>query len=144
MDKITKEQRSKLMSKIRSKDTKPEVLLAKALWHKGCRYRKHDRSIFGTPDLSFKKYKIAIFVDSDFFHGKYWSNIEKRPKTNIDFWVKKIERNIARDIMVNAELRSKGWTVLRFWSDDVEKRLYNTVKNIAQIIEERRSLLEYK
>ena len=91
MDKITTEQRSKLMGKIRGKNTKPELRIAKALWHRGHRYRKHDKSIFGTPDLSFKKYRIAIFVDGEFFHGKDWHLIEKRPKNNAEFWKKKIQ-----------------------------------------------------
>jgi len=144
MDSLTKEQRSILMSKIRCKDTKPEVRIAKALWHRGHRYRKHDKSIFGTPDLSFKKYRIAIFVDGEFFHGKDWHLVEKRPKNNADFWRKKIERNRERDIQVNQYLTSKGWTVMRFWSNDINKRLFTTVRTIEKQIDEIHSRIYYK
>lgn len=123
------------MAAIKSKDTKEEVLLAKALWHRGHRYRKHNKSVFGTPDLTFKKYKIAIFVDGEFFHGKDWET-KKRPVTNKEFWETKIERNIRRDKDVNMHLSSKGWTVLRFWSSDVRKKLYTTVRIIENTINE--------
>ena len=93
MDVLTKEQRRKNMQAIRSKETKDEVLLAKALWQRGHRYRKNDKTVFGKPDLTFKRYKLAIFVDSEYFHGKDW-NIEKhRIQTNRDFWWAKIEGN---------------------------------------------------
>lgn len=144
MDKITKEQRSKLMGKIKGKDTKEEVRLAKALWHKGYRYRKHDKTIQGTPDLSFKKYRIAIFVDGEFFHGKNWDNIEKRPKSNSEFWKKKIERNMERDLQVNDFLKSHGWTVLRFWSEDIKKNLHTITHSIETQIEEKKNLINYK
>ncbi|AWA29390.1 very short patch repair endonuclease [Flavobacterium magnum] len=136
MDKSSKDKRSKIMRAIKSKDTKSEVLLAKALWKRGHRYRKHNKSIFGTPDLSFKKYKIAIFVDSEFFHGKHWDIVEKRPKANAEFWQKKIERNMQRDDEVNVFLIQSGWTVLRFWSDDIRKNLYTTVRTIEKHIAE--------
>lgn len=97
MDKFTKEQRSKIMSAIKSKDTKEEVLLAKALWHKGYRYRKNDKKVFGNPDLTFKKLKIAIFVDGEFFHGHNWEERKTKIKSNRDYWIPKIEKNIQRD-----------------------------------------------
>lgn len=131
------------MSKIRSKDTKDEVRLAKALWHRGHRYRKHNKTIFGTPDLSFKKYKIAIFVDGEFFHGKDWET-KKQPQSNIEFWRNKIERNRARDIAVNNYLRSRGWTVLRFWSSDIRKKPFTTVRTIEKAIAEMRNKLYYR
>lgn len=144
MDQFTKEQRSKLMGKIKSKDTKEEVRLAKILWHKGYRYRKHDKTIFGTPDLSFKKYRIAIFVDGEFFHGKNWEVVEKRPKSNAEFWQEKIERNIARDKEVTAFLQSKGWTVLRFWSEDIRKKLFSKVRIIEKHIAEIKNRIDYQ
>ncbi|AWI25223.1 very short patch repair endonuclease [Flavobacterium pallidum] len=144
MDIFTTAQRSKIMSKIRAKDTKSEVLLAKALWKRGHRYRKHSKSIFGTPDLSFKKYKIAIFVDSEFFHGKHWDIIEKRPKNNAEFWQKKIERNMQRDNEVNVFLIQSGWTVLRFWSNDIKKNLFTTVRTIEKHIEEIHNRIYFK
>lgn len=144
MDKLTPSQRSKLMSKIKGKDTKEEVRLAKALWHKGYRYRKHNKSIIGTPDLSFKNLKIAIFIDGEFFHGKNWDNIEKRPKSNSEFLKKKIERNIDRDKEVTEYLQTHNWTVLRFWSEDIKKTLHTVVKRIVETIEEKKNLIHYK
>lgn len=133
MDKFTKEERSKLMGKIRGKNTKDEVRLAKALWNKNIRYRKHNKSIFGTPDISIKTLKIAIFVDSEFFHGKDWG-VKKKPINNAEFWEKKITRNIQRDKDVNEYLEGQGWTVLRYWSDEVRKNLDEVVATIERHI----------
>lgn len=130
---LTNRQRSFLMSKIRSKNTKAEIAISTALWHKNIHYRKHNKSIFGTPDLSIKKYKLAIFVDSEFFHGKDWET-KKKPVTNAAFWEKKITRNIERDKEVNAHLESAGWTVLRFLSNDIKKNLDEIVATIERII----------
>jgi DNA mismatch endonuclease (patch repair protein) len=134
MEKISKENRSKIMSAIRSTNTKDEVRLAKALWHLGYRYRKNHRTVFGTPDLTFKKLKIAIFVDSKFFHGKDWESQKDRVKTNAEFWQHKIERNIQRDIEVNAFLESQNWKVLRFWSEDLKENLEDCVAKIQDAI----------
>ena len=123
MDRHTPEQRSKNMRAIKSKGTKYEVRLAKALWHLGYRYRKNDKTVFGKPDLTFKKHKIAIFVDSEFFHGKNWETEKQRIKTNQEFWFKKIERNIQRDLEVNMYLKSHNWIVIRFWSNDIKRDL---------------------
>lgn len=111
------------MQAIKSTATKGEVRLAKALWKLGYRYRKNNKKIFGRPDLTFAKYKIAIFVDSEFFHGKDWEKEQLRIKTNREYWIPKIERNIQRDEEVNSFLIDKNWTVLRFWSKDIEKNL---------------------
>jgi DNA mismatch endonuclease (patch repair protein) len=134
MDRITPSQRSKNMSAIRSTNTKVEVRLAKALWHLGYRYRKNNRKVFGKPDLTFKKLKIAIFVDSEFFHGKDWENQKDRVKTNTAFWQKKIERNIQRDVEVNNYLEAQNWKVIRFWSNEIEKKLEDCVAIIQQEI----------
>lgn len=144
MDNLSPDKRSKIMRAIKSKNTKAEVLLAKALWRRGNRYRKHDKSIIGTPDLSFKKYKVAIFVDSDFFHGKDWETLKLRLSTNKDFWHKKIERNMERDQQVNEHLNALGWTVLRFWSSDVKKKLSLIVREIERAIENFRAKIYYK
>jgi DNA mismatch endonuclease (patch repair protein) len=136
MDCFTPEQRSKIMSKIRGTNTKDEVRLAKALWHLGYRYRKNNRKVFGTPDLTFKKLKIAIFVDGEFFHGKDWQT-SKKPKTNPEFWIKKIERNMQRDVEVNAYLESQNWKILRFWSNDIKKNLDSCILEIQNVIAER-------
>lgn len=96
------------MRAIRSKGTKLEVALGKALWAAGYRYRKNDSRVFGRPDLTFKKYKGAVFVDSEFFHGKDWKNSKYSIKSRRDFWWKKIEGNIERDLVVNKNLESAG------------------------------------
>lgn len=140
MDVLTPEQRTKNMKAIRSKNTKMELLLSKTLWSKGIRYRKNDKSVFGKPDLSIKKYKIAIFVDSEYFHGKDWETEKYRIKTNREFWWKKIEGNQIRDQTVNAFLISKNWHVLRFWSREIEINLNHCIENIISVIEANKSL----
>jgi len=137
MDRVTPAQRSKIMAAIRSTNTKDEVRLAKALWHLGYRYRKNNRTVFGTPDLTFKKLKIAIFVDSEFWHGKDWENQKNRVKTNPEFWKKKIERNRQRDIEVNQYLEGHDWKVLRFWSAHIENNFEACVAIIQKEIETR-------
>jgi DNA mismatch endonuclease (patch repair protein) len=134
MEKFSKEQRSKIMRAIRSTNTKDEVRLAKALWHLGYRYRKNNRTVFGIPDLTFKKLKIAIFVDGEFFHGKDWETQKDRVKTNTEFWQKKIERNRQRDVEVNNYLESQNWKVIRFWSHEIEKNLENCIAIIQKEI----------
>ncbi|MFV5701672.1 very short patch repair endonuclease [Flavobacterium sp. XS2P12] len=134
MDVHSEGQRSRNMRAIRSTNTKAEIRLAKSLWNLGYRYRKNNKTIFGTPDLTFKKLKIAIFVDSEFFHGKDWENQKDRVKTNTEFWQKKIERNMQRDIEVNNYLESQNWKVLRFWSVEIEKNLEDCVATIQSEI----------
>lgn len=135
MDVHTPEQRSKNMRAIKATGTKDEVRLAKALWSLGYRYRKNNKTVFGKPDLTFKKYKLAVFVDSEFFHGKDWETEKQRIKSNTEFWHKKIERNIQRDKEVNSYLIQNGWTVLRFWSKDVKKCLDECIQKIVSIID---------
>jgi len=134
MDNLTPEQRRKNMQAIKSTATKDEVRLANALWHLGYRYRKNNKKIFGKPDITFAKYKIAIFIDSEFFHGKDWELQQLRIKSNRDYWIPKIERNMKRDIEVNAFLLSKNWTVLRFWSKEVQKELKTCLEKIEEEI----------
>ena len=136
MDTLTPEQRRRNMRKIRSKDTKIEILLRKALWAKGCRYRKNYGRIPGTPDIAFPKYKIAVFCDSEFFHGKDWENLRERLERggNPGYWIKKISRNRERDDEVNAKLISLGWLVLRFWGKDIIKNREECVRTIEEAI----------
>jgi len=134
MDILSKEERSKRMRSIKSKGSKEEILLAKALWHTGLRYRKNNKSVFGKPDFTFKKFRIAIFVDSEFFHGKNWEVYKHRVKESNHFWIAKIERNIERDREVNAFLIANGWTVLRFWSTEVKKNLEGCVAAVQDAI----------
>lgn len=120
--------RSKNMAAIHSKDTKAEVVLRKALWHKGYRYRKNVSSLPGKPDIVLAKYRVCIFVDSEFFHGKGFNGgYQSRKYTSLKeqlehsnhpgFWLDKIQKNMSHDLKVNAELKGKGWKVLRFWSN---------------------------
>lgn len=141
VDKLTPEQRSKNMRAIRGKGTKIERRLAMALWEKGVRYRKNDKTVYGTPDLSFKGKKVAVFVDSEFWHGKDWLTEKDRVKTNSAFWQNKIETNIRRDILVNLTLQEQGWTVLRFWGKEIEKELDRCVAEILQALNDAASNL---
>ena len=136
MDKLTKEQRRKNMQAVKSKGSKIETALAKALWAKGFRYRKNNKTVFGKPDLTFKKFKIAVFVDGEFWHGKNWEVRKHDHKSNQDFWLKKIERNMERDKEVNQKLKSEGWQVLRFWGKDIQKNLPSCVEKIEEAINE--------
>ncbi len=123
------------MQAIKSTATKDEVRLAKALWKLGFRYRKNNKKIFGKPDLTFASYKIAIFIDSEFFHGKNWETQQLRIKSNREYWIPKIERNMKRDIEVNEYLLSNNWKVLRFWSKEIQKELESCIEKIRQEIE---------
>ncbi|WP_107960089.1 very short patch repair endonuclease [Neisseria cinerea] len=138
MDRLTPEQRKKCMQSNKSKGTKPELALAKAMWALGLRYRKNSGSIFGKPDFSFKKYKVAVFVDGEFWHGKDWEQRKADIKGNREFWIAKIERNIRRDMEVTGRLKAEGWTVLRFWSNDVVKNAGCHAEKVKEIIQARR------
>jgi len=138
-----REQRSRIMRAIKSKNTSVEVLLAKALWHRGHRYRKNDKTIFGTPDLVFRKYRIAVFVGGEFFHGYNWEQKKIKLKDNRDYWISKIERNMARDRRVNEFLSAKGWIVIRFWGLDIKNKLRSCVKVVEKEIDEMKSKINY-
>ena len=137
MDNLTPEQRSKNMKAIKSKNTKSELLLRKALWKKGYRYFKNYKNLPGNPDIVFIKSKVAIFVDGEFWHGYDWKHNRNKIQTNQEFWISKIERNIERDKEINYELEKLGWTVLRFWGKDVEKNLDVCIKKIEKKLESR-------
>jgi DNA mismatch endonuclease Vsr len=138
MDKLTKEQRRRNMQAVKNKGSKIETLLGKELWRRGYRYSKNDKKVFGKPDFVFKKYKTVIFCDSEFWHGKDWEIKKIEHKSNIDFWHKKIERNIERDKEVNEKLLQEGWTILRFWGKEIEKNLLICLEKFEQIINEKR------
>ncbi len=135
-DVLTPEQRKKNMRHIKGKDTKIEVRLRKALWAEGYRYRKNYKRLPGTPDIVLPKYKIAIFCDSEFFHGKDWEvlRVKLQSSNNSEFWIDKISKNIERDAEVNKQLRSLGWMVLRFWGNDIKKDLSQCIKTIEESI----------
>lgn len=132
------------MQAVKSTGSKIEVILGKALWERGLRYRKNNKKVFGKPDFTFSKYKIAIFVDGEFWHGKDWEIRKYDHKSNQKFWHQKIERNIQRDKEVNAELEKQGWIVLRFWGKQIEKDLVNCLEIIEQKIKERKCSLQKK
>ncbi len=135
-DVLTKEQRKRNMQSIRSKDTKIEMILRKALWSSGIRYRKNYSKIPGKPDIAITKYKIAIFCDSEFFHGKDWEQLKPRLQKgdNGEFWVNKIGKNREHDEQVNKELAFMGWTVIRFWGNDIKKNTDECIKVIEEAI----------
>ncbi|MDR2284319.1 MAG: very short patch repair endonuclease [Sphingobacterium sp.] len=134
----TSKQRSYNMSRIRSKNSKPELILRKALWSRNIRFRLHDKSLPGRPDIVIKKYKLVIFVDGEFWHGFDWKNNRERIKSNRLFWIPKIERNMQKDERVNRALRDMGYTVFRFWSQDVLKKLPTVLNQIELFLETRR------
>jgi DNA mismatch endonuclease Vsr len=136
VDKLTKEQRRKNMQAVKSRGSKIESMLAKEMWKRGLRYRKNNKTVFGKPDFTFKKFKIAIFVDGEFWHGKDWEIKKHDHKSNHDFWYTKIERNIKRDEEVNSFLLNEGWTLLRFWGQDIKKDLLNCIFKIEKTINE--------
>ena len=139
-DDLTPEQRRRNMQAIRSKDTTIELRMRKALWERGIRYRKNYKKLIGKPDIAITKYKIAIFCDSDYWHGYDWENRNQRIKSNRDYWVPKIERNMKRDREVTAALQEEGWLVLRFWEWQIRKQLDECVEEVLQSIEARKQL----
>lgn len=136
MDKLTLEQRRKNMQAVKAQGSGIEITLAKALWTKGLRYRKNNKSVFGKPDLTFKQLKIAIFIDGEFWHGKNWKDRKHDHKSNQEFWHRKIERNILRDKEVNSELKKEGWKVLRFWGSNIKNNLQSCIIKIEETINE--------
>ena len=136
MDDLTPEQRRKNMQAIRSKDTSIEIALRTALWHRGVRYRKNYKQLPGKPDIAITKYRIVVFCDSDYWHGYDWENRHQRIKSNRDYWIPKIERNMARDKEITAQLQAMGWIVLRFWEWQIKKRLNACVDVVIKTIAE--------
>ena len=118
----TTKQRSELMGRIKSQNTKPELKLRKALWNLGFRYRKNLRKLPGSPDIVYSKKKLVIFIDGEFWHGYNWPEKKSKIKTNREFWIPKIERNIQRDQQNNKLLIETGWHVIRFWENELKKR----------------------
>lgn len=136
MDVLTKEQRQRNMKNIKNKNTKIELILRKALWHKGIRYRTNYTQLPGKPDIVLTKYKIAIFCDGEFFHGYDWINQKEKLKNsnNSQYWINKISKNISRDEKIDKELFALGWTVVHFWGKYILKHTDECVKYIEEII----------
>ena len=133
-DNLSREQRHKNMKNIRAKDTSIEIVLRKALWNRGYRYRKNFCELPGKPDIVLTKYKIVIFCDSEFFHGKDWEVLKPRLESgdNSAYWIGKISRNRERDDENNKRLLAMGWTVIRFWG----KEIINNTEECVKVIEE--------
>ena len=124
----------KRMAKVKLKNGKAEQLLAKRLWHLGYRYRKNTRTLPGSPDIAILRYHVAVFVDGEFWHGKDWTERKQRLKRNREYWIEKIEENIARDKRVNGQLGEQGWLVIRFWEKDVLRNCDECVSKIVDTI----------
>lgn len=124
------------MQNIKSKDTAIEVLLRKALWKKGIRYRKNFQALPGKPDIAITKYKIAIFCDGEFFHGRDWEVLKPRleKSNNSQYWISKISKNRERDDQVNKQLLFRGWTVIRFWGNDIKKHTEECIQVVKEAI----------
>jgi len=128
------EKRSYTMSRIHSKNTSIEVVLRKHLWNLGIRYRINYNKAPGHPDIAITRYKIAIFCDGEFWHGKDWEKKKGRIKSNPEYWINKIERNMARDKLYTNQLKDMGWTVIRFWGNDIKKDLDNCMQTIHRAV----------
>lgn len=136
--KKTPEQISYNMRQVKNKDSEIEILLRRELWSRGIRYRKNVSKVFGKPDLAFIGKKVAVFCDSEFWHGYDWDNKQNEIKSRRDFWIPKIERNIARDREVNERLCSEGWIVLRFWGKEIKKNVSECADLVEKTLEGRR------
>lgn len=135
--KKTKEQISFNMRRVKNKDSDIELALRRELWSRGIRYRKNVNGIIGKPDIVFVSKKVAVFCDSEFWHGFNWDERKKDFKSNQDFWIPKIERNIQRDLEVNEQLKAMGWTVLRFWGRDIKKNCSECADSIERVLREK-------
>ena len=134
MDNHTPEQRKKNMQAVRNKDSAIEVALRKELWSRVIRYRKNVKTVFGHPDIAFIGKKVAVFCDSEFWHGFDWENSRNNIKTRREFWIPKIERNIQRDKEVTEKLESDGWIVIRFWGKQIKSNTAECVDIIEAAV----------
>jgi len=137
MDNHTPEQRRKNMQAVKNKDSKIEIMLRKELWSRGLRYQKNSSKVYGKPDIVFIGKKVAVFCDSEFWHGYDWKNKKNEIKSKREFWMPKIERNMQRDIEVTEKLQSENWIVLRFWGNEIKKNLTECADTIERTIKQR-------
>lgn len=140
MDNLTKEQRKRNMQHIKSKNTSIELKLCKALYKSGFHYYKNYGKLPGKPDIVLPRDKIAIFCDSEFFHGKVWEILKKRLESGVhsEYWIKKIDINRKRDIEVNKQLSFMGWLVIRFWEKEINKNTDERVRAVKEAIWDRK------
>ncbi len=136
MDRHTPEQRRKNMQAVKNKNSQIELMLRKELWNRGLHYRKNSNKVFGHPDIVFIGKKVAVFCDSEFWHGYNWDERKNDFKSHQEFWIPKIERNIQRDIEVNEHLKQDGWTVLRFWGKEIKKNTAQCADEIEKAVRE--------
>jgi len=122
-----------MMSKIKGKDTQPEVKLRKELWKLGFRYRKNLKTLPGSPDIVLFKHKVIVFIDGEFWHGYNWDEKKLKIKSNRDFWIPKIERNIQRDKEISKILTNRGWNVIRIWELEIKKDIENVIGSIINL-----------
>lgn len=134
LDNHTAEQRSKNMKAVKNKGSKIETMFQIELWHRGLRYRKNVKTVYSKPDIAFIGKKVAVFCDSEFFHGYDWENKNKEIKSNRDFGIPKIEKNMARDKAVTEKLKSDGWIVLRFWGNEIKRNLSQCADKIESVV----------
>jgi len=131
-DRFSKEVRSKIMSSIKGKNTKPELTIRKILWSMGKRYRIHDSSVFGSPDISNRSRNVAVFIDGCFWHG--CKRCYKEPKSNTAFWRNKITKNRHRRELVKSRLKKDGITLLQFWEHEVLSEPTNVTDKISKFL----------
>lgn len=137
-DMMTPDQRSRAMKNIHSENTSIEIFLRRALWSKGFRYRKNDKRLPGAPDIAITKYRIAIFCDSEFFHGYNWEVKKQKLGNNRDYWIRKIERNKERDRENDLKLIAMDWIPVHFWGQEILKNLDGCVGAIEDLVLELR------
>lgn len=135
----TTQSRSEHMKKIKSHNTKQEIILRKALWLHGLRYRINYKKIPGSPDITLIKFKIAIFIDGSFWHGYNWEEKKAKITSNKSYWINKIEKNIEHDKSINQQLKESGWAVIRFWDFEIVKNLPKCIDRVLQTVKSRAS-----
>ena len=124
----------KRMSKVRLKNGKAETVLAKRLWHEGYRYRRNYKKLPGSPDIALTTYRVAVFVDGEFWHGENWEERKAKLKHNREYWIEKIEENMARDKRVDSQLQEMGWTTVHFWEKQVLKHTDECLKIVIDAL----------
>lgn len=134
VDNHTEEQRHRNMQAVKNKDSDIEIRLRKELWRRGIRYRKNVKNVFGHPDICFIGKKVAVFCDSEFWHGYNWESSRNKIQTRREFWIPKIERNMARDREVNEYLQSRGWIVIRLWGNEIKKNVTGCADRVIKAL----------
>lgn len=129
----------KRMSKVRLKNGKAETILAKCLWHEGYRYRRNYKKLPGSPDIALTKYRVAVFVDGEFWHGENWEERKAKLKHNQEYWIEKIEENMTRDKRVDIQLQELGWIPVHFWEKQILKNTDECVSAVIELIDKRKN-----